>query len=61
MSNCDCTLSWEVIASQADYQRLKILSPEYARQRLSAPHAWHAAEMFHYLERLVGETSGTCH
>jgi hypothetical protein len=49
MSNRDYPLSWEANASQADYERLRIVSPSYVRQRLCAPHTWHAAEMFLYL------------
>ncbi len=45
----DYPLSWEARASQADYEALSILSPLYVEQKLSAPHTWHAAEMFLYL------------
>lgn len=42
-------LSWEASASEADYAGMKLVSPAYAAQRISAPHTWHAAEMFLYL------------
>jgi hypothetical protein len=41
-------LTWEANASQADYARMKVLSPDYVAARLAAPHTWHAAEMFLY-------------
>jgi hypothetical protein len=42
----DYPLTWEANASQARYAGMEIVSPEYARRRLAAPHTWHAAEMF---------------
>jgi len=42
----DYPLSWEAKASQADYDALSLLSPLYVERKLSAPHTWHAAEMF---------------
>ena len=41
-------LTWEAHASEADYSRMAIVGPEYAQQRISVPHTWHAAEMFLY-------------
>lgn len=42
-------LSWEQEASQAKYDNIKILSKNYSKNKFSAPHTWHAAEMFLYL------------
>lgn len=42
-------MSWEICASEADYEAIAPLSEEYARNKCSAPHSWHAAEMFMYL------------
>jgi hypothetical protein len=49
ISNRDYPLTWEARASQADYEAIRALSPEYTRRRLAAPHTWHAAEVFLYL------------
>jgi hypothetical protein len=49
VSNRDYPLTWEARASQADYEAIRALSPEYTRRRLAAPHTWHAAEVFLYL------------
>ena len=49
LSNRDYPLTWETQASQADYAKLDILDPIYVKQRTSAPHTWHAAEVFLYL------------
>ena len=42
-------LSWEANASEADYTGMALVAPAYAKGRLSAPHTWHAAEMFLFL------------
>ena len=42
-------MSWEIHASEADYDLIMPLSEEYAKEKCSAPHSWHAAEMFMYL------------
>lgn len=42
-------MSWERLASQAKYEKIDVLSTEYAKNSFSAPHSWHAAEMFMYL------------
>lgn len=39
-------LSWEAAASEADYSGMKLVAPAYVSARISAPHTWHAAEMF---------------
>jgi len=41
-------LTWEADASQANYEGMALISQDYVEQRISAPHAWHAAEMFLY-------------
>lgn len=42
-------MSWEIEASEAEYDLIMPLSEEYAKNKCSAPHSWHAAEMFMYL------------
>ena len=42
-------LTWERHASRADYGAIAPLSAAWAEARFSAPHTWHAAEMFLYL------------
>ena len=46
IGNRDYPLTWEQNASQANYEGLKLLDPIYVQQKLSAPHTWHAAEVF---------------
>ncbi len=49
ISNRDYPLTWEQRASQADYPKLEVLDPAFAREKIAAPHTWHAAEVFLYL------------
>jgi hypothetical protein len=49
IGNRDYPLTWEQEASQARYERMKVIAEEFVRQRLAAPHTWHAAEVFLYL------------
>ena len=42
-------VSWEKEASEAEYERNLPYLPLYARERMSAPHTWHAAELLLYL------------
>ena len=42
-------MSWEICVSEANYELIAPLSEEYAKNKCSAPHSWHAAEMFMYL------------
>ena len=42
-------MTWEQEASQAKYEGIRRLSKTYADNKFSAPHTWHAAEMFLYL------------
>ena len=42
-------MSWEKEASQAKYEGIRQLSNVYADNKYSAPHTWHASEMFLYL------------
>ena len=46
VGNRDYPLTWEARASQARYEGMRSLSPDYTRLKLAAPHTWHAAEMF---------------
>ena len=56
ISNRDYPLTWEQTASQARYSGLAALDPVYVEKKLSAPHTWHAAEIFLHL--LNGERKG---
>lgn len=47
-------ISSETEASQAQYELLRPFLPAYADAHHSAPHTWHAAEMFLYLTDLYG-------
>ncbi len=49
IGNRDYPLTWEQNASQANYAALAVLDPIYTAQKLSAPHTWHAAEVFLYM------------
>jgi hypothetical protein len=49
ISNRDYPLTWEANASQANYDGIRVLSEQYAQQKIAAPHTWHAAEAFLYL------------
>ena len=42
-------LTWEANASFAIYEGISLISQEYVKRRICAPHTWHAAEMFLYL------------
>jgi hypothetical protein len=46
ISNPDYPLTWEQDDSQANYSGLAELDKIYVEKKLSAPHAWHAAEVF---------------
>jgi len=48
-SNGKYPLTWEAHASQADYDRMALISEDYVNWKICAPHAWRAAEMFLYL------------
>lgn len=52
LSNRDYPLTWEMNASQANYAGMKIIDEIYFREKCSAPHTWHAAEMFLYLTEI---------
>ncbi len=49
VSSHDYPLSWEQDASQADYDRMKSIDEVFVKEKISAPHTWHASEMFLYL------------
>lgn len=49
ISNRDYPLTWEGHASQADYRGMALIDPVFAREKISVPHTWHAAEIFLYL------------
>ncbi|MBO5110993.1 MAG: hypothetical protein J6D21_09790 [Clostridia bacterium] len=39
-------LTNETKASQADYEKIRVLSENYANAKNASPHTWHSAEMF---------------
>ena len=49
ISNRDYPLTWEIKASHAEYKEMRIIDEQYWREEISAPHTWHAAEIFLYL------------
>ena len=49
ISNRDYPLTWETLASQADYEGMAMVDEIYVNQKTSVPHTWHAAEVFLYL------------
>jgi len=49
VSNRDYPLTWEIRASQANYEGMRIIDSQYTVQRNATPHTWHAAEIFLYL------------
>lgn len=49
LSDRDYPLTWEANASQAQYAGMNRISPMYAKEKICAPHTWHAAEAFLYL------------
>lgn len=42
-------MSWEICASEANYEGSRIISDSYVDNRVGAPHTWHASEMYLYL------------
>ena len=49
ISDQDYPLTWEIRASQADYEGMRIIDPVFVDQKTAAPHTWHAAEVFLWL------------
>jgi hypothetical protein len=49
ISNRDYPLTWEQNASQANYEGMRVIEPEFTQRRLCAPHTWHASEVFLYV------------
>jgi len=49
VSNRNYPLTWETKASEADYIGMSIIDDIYVDLKTSAPHTWHAAEVFLYL------------
>lgn len=46
---CEYPISWEIQASEAEYDRNHVFLPHYERTKTGAPHTWHASELFLYL------------
>lgn len=49
ISSGDYPLTWEIEASQADYEGIRLVSDNYTLARCAAPHTWHTSEIFLYL------------
>ena len=49
VSNRDYPLTWEIEASQANYEGMKIIDNQYITKKSASPHTWHAAEIFLYI------------
>ena len=49
ISNRDYPLTWEIEASQANYEGMRLVDERFARNRTGSPHTWHSAEVFLYL------------
>jgi len=49
VSDEDYPLTWETLASQANYEGMRMVDSIYTNQKTSVPHTWHAAEVFLYL------------
>ena len=49
VSTIDYPLTWETDASEADYDGMAVIDSVFTLSKTSAPHTWHAAEMFLYL------------
>jgi uncharacterized protein len=59
ISSRDYPLTWEQRASQAIYAGLDVIDPVFAKEKIAAPHTWHAAEVFLYLlNRTVSHPAG---
>jgi hypothetical protein len=54
IGNRDYPLTWEQNASEAQYAGMRVIDPIYVTKKLSAPHTWHAAEVFLFV---LGEGS----
>lgn len=54
ISAVDYPLTWEIEASQANYEGIRIVSDNYANGKCAAPHTWHTAEIFLYLINMEG-------
>ncbi|WP_373497170.1 hypothetical protein [Aquiflexum sp.] len=48
----DYPLTWEIGASQANYEGIRIVNDNYTNASCAAPHTWHTSEIFLYLINL---------
>ncbi len=46
ISDRDYPLTWEIEASQADYEGMRLIDGIYAQKKTGSPHTWHSAEVF---------------
>jgi hypothetical protein len=49
ISNKDYPLTWEIEASQANYNGMAVIDEKYLSEKNASPHTWHASEVFLYL------------
>ena len=59
ISDQDYPLTWEIQASQANYDGMEVIDSRFAKERTSVPHTWHAAEIFLYLLDPAAIATGT--
>lgn len=57
VGNLDYPLSWEEMASEADYAGMNIIDKGLSAGKLSYPHTWHASEMFLLLMKSKSSTN----
>jgi hypothetical protein len=46
ISDRDYPLTWEIEASQANYEGMRIADEIYTRKKTGSPHTWHSAEVY---------------
>jgi hypothetical protein len=49
ISNLDYPLTWEIEASQANYNGLAVIDSALVNAKCATPHTWHASEVFLYV------------
>jgi len=57
ISNNDYPLTWETLASEADYNGMVLIDTIFVNKKTSMPHTWHASEVFLYLLEIKRQRS----
>ncbi|MDP2334887.1 MAG: hypothetical protein Q8N05_00255 [Bacteroidota bacterium] len=52
ISNRDYPLTWEIGASEANYNGMAMVDEKYVLAKNSSPHTWHASEVFLYILKI---------